>query len=552
MKKRGQLPNVKTFTVIFRGLAKSDHPKIAVAEAVKHYNVLLNDPRLEPNSIHLNAVLNVCARAGDMDNLFLMVESLNESTRAPTAYTYTTILNALRHSALGEMKDLPLEQQQANIEKLLGRAKGLWAEVIRKWTTGRLIIDEELVCAMGRLLLMAPKREEKRQIFELLEQTMSIPNIVKNPDRGALADESMHKIAVAGASKPVPGLKRTFFAVPGRNTLALVLTTLATTRQMTTGIKYWNLIVRHYGVTPDIDIWLRMFGMLKVSKSSAHAADILEIMPDQYMHGKPCAIAMETCVRDNLNRNVMKNATKVLDTMLHRLKTPDLHTLRLYLRVALVTHGHLRAMAKEGNSTEAKRQYGVQITEALARLWEPYKAAHYHYFKASKPKSAEGQKAVYNGKREVIALARQMVSAFNKVTNEQMLQEGDLQELKPVAAKINREIQKFFAEREIHEPNLPSAKNKAAAGEAVTAAEGESQEVETDKSEDSLSTRKEDRDEYDDDEFTIKAGSDWVWDTYKGAAPEKTPYPWEPSSRETFPRPERSSRQRDRSSRRRA
>lgn len=515
MKKRAQLPNVRTYTVIFRGLANSQHPKVAVAEAVKHYNVLLNDKRLEPNSIHLNAVLNVCARAGDIDSLFLIVNTVNESTRSPTALTYTTILNGLRHSVTNEMDKIPREQLQANIEKLLGRAKGLWEEVIQRWTAGRLVIDEELVCAMGYLLIMSPKKEEKRRVFDLLQQTMRIPNLVTNPELGSQLDESMKNIAVSGASKPALSTKNTGYAVPRRLTLSLVLNTLATTRETTSGIKYWNLMVRHYGIIPDQLNWLRMFRLLRLGNASAHASRILEIMPDKYIDERPFCTAMDTCVRDNLNPNAIKNSNKVLDTMLERLEIPDLHALRLYLRVSLVTHRRLRDRAKQGEEEEAKRLYGVQITEALSRLWEPYKQAHYHYFKASKPKTEAEEGVIYNGKSEVIALARSMISAFDKVINEKMLPDRDLQELKPINAKINREVHKFFHEREVHEPNLPSVKTPKP-------------------------TRKEKGD------FAIKNGPDWVWDTYKPAVQEKVPYPWESSPSEAILGPPRSTERRPR------
>jgi hypothetical protein len=459
MKKRGQLPNVQTFTVIFRGCAKSQHPKAAVAEAIKHYNILMADKRIQPNSIHLNAVLNVCARAGDLDSMFLMANTVNDSTRAPTAYTYTTILNALRHSALNDIKDLPYEQQSANLQKLVDRANGLWMEVMEKWKQGRIVIDEELVCSMGRVLLLAPKREDKRDVLDLLQETMNIPNLTKTLGSDHFQDSDMDSVAVTGTSKARPSPKGVY-AVPSRNTLALLLTTLASSKLTTVGIKYWNLMIRHYGIVPDRDNWLRMFGMLKVAKASAHAASILQILPDEFVDPKPYHIAMETCVRDNINPNAIENSMTVLDSMVDRLDVPDLHTLRLYLRVALVSHYHFRTRAQKGDEGGAKREYGVQITTALARLWEPYKKVHYKYFKAT-PESSnkKDQGILYNNKREVIALARLMFSAFNKVVNENMLPEKDLRELRPVGAKINREIQAFYSNRDKAEPNLRRSTN---------------------------------------------------------------------------------------------
>ncbi|KAL6862054.1 pentatricopeptide repeat protein, partial [Trichoderma novae-zelandiae] len=494
MKKRGQLPNVQTFTIIFRGCAKSQHPKLAVSEAVKHYNLLLSDKRLQPNSIHMNAVLNVCARAGDLDSMFLIAETANETTRAPTSYTYTTILNALRYQAMRDMEDVTPEQQAANAQKAVDRAKSIWAEVMDKWRKAQLVIDEELVCSMGRVLLLAPVREDKREVLDLLYQTMSIPNLAKDTDSDAFQDGQMEKIAVTGVAKKVPS-SRAVYAVPGRNTLALILTTLASSKLTTCGIKYWNLLVRHYGVVPDNDNWLRMFGMLKVAKASGHASSILSLMPDEYIDGKHYRIAMETCVRDNINTNAIANANRVLDSMLTRLPVPDLHSLRLYLRVALVSHYQFRERMKNGDEKRAKRDYGLQITTALAHLWEPYKKVHYHYFKEESPKGSKlGPGELYNSQREVIALARHMFSAFNKVINEKMLPEEDAKELRVVGAKINREIQKFYSDRDHREPNLRKS------GPGVT--------------DESLEEEEADENSFD---AGFRPGGDFVWNTMKQA-----------------------------------
>ncbi|KAG6014065.1 hypothetical protein E4U43_006983 [Claviceps pusilla] len=513
--------------------AKSQHPKAAVAEAVKHYNLLMADKRIQPNSIHLNAVLNVCARAGDLDSMFLIADTANDSTRAPTAYTYTTILNALRHDAVKDILRLPSQQQAVNIQRAIDRSKGLWVEVMEKWKQGRVVIDEELVCAMGRVLLLAPKREDKRDVLDLLHQTMNIPNLNKEnletahpsqdaavPDNNSSSSSSDNDTennnknsnktlqSKAAATAPIPTRhNKALYAIPGRNTLALLLTTLASSKLTTSGIKYWNLMVRQYGIVPDMDNWLRLFGLLKVAKASAHAASTLDMIPDEFVNPKPYQIAMQTCVRDNINPNVIHNANTVLNSMLTRLPVPDIHTLRLYLRVALVSHFHLRTRAQKGDQQGAKRDYGVQLTTALARLWDPYKKLHYHYFKAQPATlSALDSKAhgiLYNNKREVVALARLMFSSFNKVVNEKMLPEKDLRELRPVGAKINREIQAFYSNREQLEPKLrrsSTATTTAATADAAETSQG-----------DDLLTATE--------HVVERHGGDFVWDTTKSGEP---------------------------------
>uniref|UniRef100_A0A8H7K2Y8 Pentacotripeptide-repeat region of PRORP domain-containing protein n=1 Tax=Bionectria ochroleuca TaxID=29856 RepID=A0A8H7K2Y8_BIOOC len=445
MKKRGQQPNSRTYTVIFRGLSKQTNTKLAVSEAVKQYNSLIKGDRVESNSIHLNAAINVCAKAGDMDALFRIVDTINESSRTPDALTYTTILNALRFSTMDEIKDAEPEKKAESLQKLVSGGKDIWAEVIDKWSDGALKIDEELVCAMGRLLHMALPRDSTNEVLDLLAQTMRIPNLVKNPSSDAHQDEKMRNIAATGSSKPVHATPHAAYAVPGRKTLSLVLTVLASTRQNTAGIKYWNLLVRHYGIEPDNDIWFRLLGLLKVAKASAHASNTLELIPEQIFNPRHCRIAMEACVRDNINLNVIKNSTVALETMLKKLKIPDVETLRLHLRVALVSHFRFRKMAAADKLDEAKRLYGVQLTEVLNRLWGPYQKVHRHFFEVIKPKDKDREASVLETQNEIIALARQMFSVFNKVVNEKMLPNDDLEEMRLIASKLNRDIQDFFS-----------------------------------------------------------------------------------------------------------
>lgn len=446
MKKRAQLPNVQTYTIMFRGMARSQHPKLAVAEAVKHYNILMRDARIKPNSTHMNAVINVCGRAGDLDSMFTILDSVNDSFRAPTAFTYTSILNALRYSTQKEIKDLDQTQQEYNLDKMVNRAKAIWEEVIDKWQKGRLIIDEELVCAMGRLLASSPKKEHQKEVLDMVEQTMNVPNFAK---AGAEQDAGTGKTEVSSQAK---GL----YAVPGRNTLALIILVLAKNRLTTAGIKYWNVLVRERNIVPDRDNWVRLFGMLTIARASAHAAEVIDFVPDQHINYRFYHMAMTACVRDNINQNAIKHSNTVLDSMVKRLELPDLHTMRLYLRASLVNHYFLRVQAKQGEREKAKREYGTQITKALARLWDPYRKLHNHYFKEVVPANKEEEQVLYNNKREVIALARIMYSSFSKVIEEKMLPEDEVKQLKEVGGRINKEIQKFYKNREQLEPDLNS------------------------------------------------------------------------------------------------
>lgn len=51
----------------------------------------------------------------------------------------------------------------------------LWGDVVGRWRKGDLIVDQPLVCAMGRLLLLGSRRSRWEDVFALVEQTMNIP-----------------------------------------------------------------------------------------------------------------------------------------------------------------------------------------------------------------------------------------------------------------------------------------------------------------------------------------------------------------------------------------
>ncbi|KAM6526354.1 hypothetical protein FSOLCH5_002470 [Fusarium solani] len=456
MKKRAQEPSARTYTVIFRGLAESEHPKLAVAEAVRIYSRLITDPRITPNSFHLNAVINVCNRAGDLDSMFSVLNTIDDVHRPPTAYTYTTVINALRYNAGTGVKDLTVTQKKVDIEVAIRRGKAVWEEVMDRWRKGLLKIDEPLVCAMMRLLMLGSTREEKMEVFDLLEETMGIPNLTRKDDGPASSTSGKNsrndKEVVSRGSR----------ATPGRNTLAGVLTVLGMARLNTVGIKYWNRLVRDHQVVPDRDCWTRLFVMLKAAKASAHCTEVLAIIPDDCIDAQFFRMAMETCIADNINLNAIKNSTRALDAMMKRLPVPDPHTLRLYLRVSQASHYHLRNRSSEGDVEGAKRDYGMQIAQALDRLWTPYRQLHDHYFKEVKAENKKDQGILYNQQREVIALARFMYGSYNKIIQQEMLPEADLKEIRPIGGRINREIHAFFQDRELHEPKLRKLGRKSA------------------------------------------------------------------------------------------
>ncbi|KAI0115946.1 hypothetical protein GGR51DRAFT_502664 [Nemania sp. FL0031] len=422
MKKRAQQPNAQTFTIIFRGCSRSEHPKLAVAEAVKLYQNMLSVGRIKPNTIHLNAVLQVCAKVGDLDSMFNILNSSDDPLRSPNNLTYTTILNALRMKAdkdpadndpAGRLEDKEVRQEKQNAIK---RAKAIWEEVISRWRTGSLIIDEELVCAMGRVLLMG-QYEDIDSIEGLIEQTMFIP---RANNKGLPRKEGSENASLTGSKSVIkaPGAPAISHALPGNNSLSMILEALEKTRRTTKAIKYWNMFTLHYNVVPDADNWTRALRVFQCGKNSGRAATTLQNMPNDMVTHKHIRFAMKACLRDNLNKSAFNNATAILNTMGKTPGIPDVLSLRTYLQVA---HASKRSF-----DDEVKRDYrgamdkwAKNLAMAVEHLFGPYQTVAKKYLTgAPTTKDPKILERAQTAKIEVIALARKMCAAYDILLNE--------------------------------------------------------------------------------------------------------------------------------------
>ena len=244
MKKRGQTPNVRTYTTIFTGCAQTvdKSPEQALLVATKIYYGMLSDARLRPNTIHMNSVLSVCARAKDIQAVFNIAKTANTNTRMPDCTTYTIILSAMRaatelpydakkhkteseknkykqnkHKRRKDVEDIgdpTLEKPAVTIR----RARATWEEVVLNWRRGYLLMDERLVCSMGRILLLGGVADNS-SILALLHQTMGIPRLDQGVD-GTPSVEKTKRLAKPAAQVGEGG-RRPGLASPQEETAPL-------------------------------------------------------------------------------------------------------------------------------------------------------------------------------------------------------------------------------------------------------------------------------------------------------------------------------------------
>ncbi|KAM0334031.1 hypothetical protein ACHAQA_001051 [Verticillium albo-atrum] len=450
MKKRGQHPDELTYTIIFRGCARSTYPKLAVAESVRLYKSMVKDSKLKPNIIHLNAVLQACGRAGDLDAMFALLDSLDDGKLKPDAQTYTAIIQSLRASAEDpeSAKGMSQEQRVEHVAETVERCKSVWEEVMRNWRKGTLPIDEHLVCAMGRVLLL-DKSSRNHDVLALIAETMNVPRFDKSSNAQPKPTSSAPSTDAAGGAKP-PSAKLSFaskkstnYAVPGKNTLSLLITIFHDARLTRAGILYWRHILDTHGVQPDAKLWEQMLRLLHLGRASGEAAALTAAMPRPLVSPYIFRTALATCLRDKNSPRMPANAAAVIDAMAAGgAAAADPKALALYLQL-VQGRGEDFSPAR----MDEWKPYCQRLAAALERVWEPYCLASDI---VGLPRMVESRKAwirdrkAFDRVNEVVGLAREMVGIVGRIGRvEEVVDRKTFKVLEERRDSLNRQVVVF-------------------------------------------------------------------------------------------------------------
>jgi hypothetical protein len=499
MKKRSQVPDARTYTIIFSGCANHPDTEHALSKVISIYQSMLTEKSLiKPNTIHMNAVLKMCARAQNMDALFAIADKMPaKGLRAPNNLTYTTIINALRISAVNDLRStLDDKQKRENRRKAILQARVLWADVIKRWRQGDMWIDEELVCAMGRILLVG-ETQDNDDILSLVEQAMNIPRQVPRkgtPERALIEPGSQGKrtarpdqsqmsasneaepetaadedIASAEQFEPVTLTKspspatNASYARPGPNTLSLLMQCLLNLRLKEPASRYWKLLTKEHGLKPDSDNYHAYLRILRYARASAETLELLLEMPASYMQSKTFRIAMSACERDKNNRNAFPTSGKILDIMETNLKVPDIFSLTRYLDLAVTAPAYSPKVSSNGESVQSKTARGRQILRALSRLGPNFlnlrsllsyglpthsptvseDEAQKESFWKSMSSKAKSQKAEAEFRNEVLVLTRRLVGAHDILIRDGLVPKSMWAELAAQRSKLAAFITRF-------------------------------------------------------------------------------------------------------------
>jgi pentatricopeptide repeat protein len=370
MKKRGQYPDSYTYMRMFQGFTdQTQHLNKAISI---YHSMGSPTSRVRPSIMHTNAVLRLCALATDSDALWGIVSRLPDSgPNSADETTYTTILQGIRHCALGEEED-PLMMARKR-QEAVNEGRRIWQEIVARWRAGQMIIDEQLVVAMADLLLLSRRMQDWDDVLNLVQQTTAMDRLVPALDERNtehvpkdLIDEDVDMRAQlatqedpdgfiptpsANAFKPVAPLvhdpnrpKRKASLVwvkPGNGILSMLIRACTVMRHPKGVWAYFDaLTAPPHNIRPDVANFIHLFGLLRINRNDAKAAHLLRRMHEEMgvkPHPRTYQLAMGAAARNSKNPNVMVHATEMISNMEKHLRVPDVSTLEQYLSIALRT-----------------------------------------------------------------------------------------------------------------------------------------------------------------------------------------------------------------------
>lgn len=369
MKKRAQFPDAFTYSIILRGLSETKSID-AVPTAVSIFNSMTGPTsRVRPGIIHTNSALRVCARKGDLDAMWAIAGTIpDDGPQQANATTYTTILNALRFSAEKQPTNLRANQQVVEIQdQVVLQARQIWEDVASRWYRGKIIVDETLVCAMGRILLMGSRSQDWDDVFSLVEQTTNIwrqaphlrtgaktdfrgksilpplsqlartPIGDEGPDAGGEFDNVPQSLSLERAKLRGSKSATLQYVKPSTNTLSMLLDASLKLYLKNAADEYWKIFTSPQGlaIRPDDENYHAYLRIMRQARASSQAVKLVREMKYCEPHHKTFRLALSACLRNQGSSTVMKDASDVMDLMQARLPQMDVRACSMWMEIAM-------------------------------------------------------------------------------------------------------------------------------------------------------------------------------------------------------------------------
>jgi len=465
MKKRAHFPDAYTYTILLRGLSENAHLSGSLSKALSIYHSLsAPNSRVEPSIIHTNAALRVCARSLDMDALWGIAGRVPErGPGAANAITYLTVINATRQSLLlNSPKGETVEQAAARKDRGLVEARRIWEGIVVRWRRAELVIDEMLVCAMGRLLLIGSRPRDWDDILSLIEQTMDIPRFVPRlgtkerqlagvPRLRAPHVPIDHRFDDTHLSPDDMGMRGDEFlslkeqgrplsyVQPSAITLSLIQEACLKTVASKASQQYWDLLTDpdSYNVAPDMECYHMRLRNIRQARASSQAVKVLQEMVDLGITPRTGTyrIAMSACARDKNNHNSLNHASQILDMMTKLQEDVDPKTVTMFAELAIAS----------------PLATGPDLVEALTRLNAMVNNIRLQLSVGGQRHGQGGVGAVYlsgQARQDAIKALSKTHGVYDRLVFSTLIEESEKAPFKQARARLSA-----FVRRIIHKDN---------------------------------------------------------------------------------------------------
>ncbi|KAJ1983396.1 hypothetical protein H4R34_001310 [Dimargaris verticillata] len=145
IKKRGLIPNVKSYTLVLEACANSTSPNV-VTEAEAYFDKLKQT--LSPNLTHFNALLKVYLVSGQVDKAMALFERMPRmGPQASDCRTYTMVIKALADQALLPASSSPPAKSETSAD-VSKHPRITFDQVVAMWD--RMRDDQQQRCLMNQ------------------------------------------------------------------------------------------------------------------------------------------------------------------------------------------------------------------------------------------------------------------------------------------------------------------------------------------------------------------------------------------------------------------
>ncbi|KAK0293199.1 hypothetical protein LTS00_007802 [Friedmanniomyces endolithicus] len=348
-----------------------------------HYTLRCDNPdkalelcRMASNDMQCVVSWNHCLdwfmKQGRVQDALKVYNEMKKRAQFPDAFTYTLLLRGLAGLQREDKWATVAEEHvskavSAKREQAMQDGRRVWMEVVKKWRGGQVKLDEELVCAMGRVLLASQRLADWDDVLNLVQQTMQIERLVapygsaerqtghvpqlessqlESNELSASEQEHHDGYVDAPAAKAFHAVQPMIVDKSKPNRRAITLDVMRTPK---TASAYWTLLTSEtHGIKPDIANFNSHLRNLQKNRASGQAAklvkeDLIEAGVQPMMI--TFRIAMDACARDWKNANAIEHATSILGAMEATIADPDVETLKKYLSLALTTSSGPKVVA---------------------------------------------------------------------------------------------------------------------------------------------------------------------------------------------------------------